>query len=207
MPVAVVETRKPARSPKFLPDPTVMLRGVAANTAETAFLPMAVLESGLASALETLPTPAFVFGEDGLVRRANRASAAFFADDTRELLEAIAEDPTQMVREVTLRLRRGRYVVTRLSRVIAPCIYLAVCRRSEDELEARLDIFGDRWRLSTRQCETLEFLVQGLSNKAIAARLGIALGTAEIHVSKLLRLAGVASRAALTAKFFAESLA
>ena len=45
-----------------------------------------------------------------------------------------------------------------------------------------------------RQLEVLSLLIQGLSNKLIARRLGIAESTVKIHVSAILREFGVATR-------------
>jgi DNA-binding NarL/FixJ family response regulator len=51
--------------------------------------------------------------------------------------------------------------------------------------------FGE---LTERQIEVLSLVVQGLSNKLIARRLGIAESTVKIHVSAILREFGVATR-------------
>lgn len=48
--------------------------------------------------------------------------------------------------------------------------------------------------LTTRQAEILALLREGLSNKVIASRLGIAEGTVKNHVSVLLRLLNVRNR-------------
>ncbi|CAN5467151.1 hypothetical protein BH09MYX1_BH09MYX1_35980 [soil metagenome] len=51
--------------------------------------------------------------------------------------------------------------------------------------------------LTVRQHQVLELLVQGKTNEEIASALGCAEGTAEFHVSALLRKANAASRAEL----------
>ncbi len=48
--------------------------------------------------------------------------------------------------------------------------------------------------LTGRQEEVLALLRQGLSNKAIAARLGISPGTVKLHVAAILKAVGAASR-------------
>ena len=49
-------------------------------------------------------------------------------------------------------------------------------------------------RLTPRQCEVLDLLCQGLSNKVIAKRLGLAENTVRWHVQALLAFLQVASR-------------
>lgn len=48
--------------------------------------------------------------------------------------------------------------------------------------------------LTTRQCEILELLAKGLSNKDIGLRLSIAEITVKMHVSSIFRVLGVANR-------------
>ena len=54
--------------------------------------------------------------------------------------------------------------------------------------------------LDIAEGEILALLAQGLPNKVIAARLGIAEATVKMHVTALLRAYGVQSRAELLAR-------
>lgn len=49
--------------------------------------------------------------------------------------------------------------------------------------------------LSERQREVLALLVEGLSNKEIARRLGVAEATVKVHVHRILQVVGTSSRA------------
>lgn len=49
-------------------------------------------------------------------------------------------------------------------------------------------------QLSSREREVFTLIVQGLTNKEIAARLGISESTAKFHVSAILRKCGARSR-------------
>lgn len=55
--------------------------------------------------------------------------------------------------------------------------------------------------LTARQREVLDFLLAGLSNKAIARKLGLSHFTVRNHVSQLMRLLGVATRKEAVARF------
>ena len=55
--------------------------------------------------------------------------------------------------------------------------------------------------LTARRREVLEFLLEGLSNKAIARKLGPSHFTVRNHVSQLMRLLGVATRKEVVARF------
>lgn len=70
-------------------------------------------------------------------------------------------------------------------------------------LAGRLERARTRWSLTRRQTEVLGLLVQGRTNREIAAALGCREGTVEVHVSGLLGRCGAENRAALTAMFWA----
>src|SRR5262245_21346657 len=57
-------------------------------------------------------------------------------------------------------------------------------------------------RLSPRRREVLELLAKGLTNEDIARILGIAMGTARIHVAALFAELHVANRTEATAAYF-----
>lgn len=58
---------------------------------------------------------------------------------------------------------------------------------------------GDRPQLTPREAEILALLAQGLTNKAIAARLVLSVPTIQTHVANLYAKIGVHSRSAATA--------
>jgi DNA-binding CsgD family transcriptional regulator len=72
-------------------------------------------------------------------------------------------------------------------------------RAASDGLEERVERVAQAWRLTSRQRQILVELARGRSSKEIAATVGCAVHTAEIHVGAVLRRAGVTSRAALIA--------
>jgi DNA-binding NarL/FixJ family response regulator len=55
--------------------------------------------------------------------------------------------------------------------------------------------------LTTRQREVLDYLLKGLTNKAIARKLNLSHFTVRNHVSQLMRLIGVATRKEAVARF------
>ena len=72
-----------------------------------------------------------------------------------------------------------------------------------DGLEGRLAAAVQAWKLTPRQAEVFEQLVQGLSNKEIATAFGCAENTVELHVTQILRKSGTPGRNQLIARFWA----
>jgi DNA-binding NarL/FixJ family response regulator len=83
--------------------------------------------------------------------------------------------------------------------------YRLVVRSGSPNAAARAAVLGRRWALTSRQVEVLSLLARGLANKSIAAALGCAEVTVELHVTALLHKFGVDCRAALVARFWTES--
>lgn len=48
--------------------------------------------------------------------------------------------------------------------------------------------------ITAREREVLSLLCEGLNNKTIGSRLGIASGTVKVHVGRILKSLGVSSR-------------
>lgn len=59
----------------------------------------------------------------------------------------------------------------------------------------RVARMAEAWRLTKREAEVLDLLVQAYTNKDIGVRLGIADSTVEIHVSRVIHKSKCASRA------------
>lgn len=72
----------------------------------------------------------------------------------------------------------------------------------EARLRARVERAQRAWRLSPRQAVVLELLVAGKSNKEVAAALGCAVRTVELHVTGLLEASRCDSRGELVARFY-----
>jgi DNA-binding NarL/FixJ family response regulator len=68
---------------------------------------------------------------------------------------------------------------------------------SEQPTAARSD---QNHSLTRRQHDVLELVVKGLSNKQIAAALGLGEGTVKVHVAAVFRVLGVTSRSAAAAE-------
>ncbi len=67
----------------------------------------------------------------------------------------------------------------------------------ESPLHDELEAASARWRLTKRQASVLELVARGYPNDIIAESLGIATGTVEHHVTRVLDKAGAFSRASL----------
>jgi len=67
-------------------------------------------------------------------------------------------------------------------------------RRIPAEVASRLAERMNRTELTARELEVLRLIVEGKSNKAIAAELSIAEGTVKIHINNILSKLGVSDR-------------
>ncbi len=70
--------------------------------------------------------------------------------------------------------------------------------------ESPLERATTRWRLTKRQTQVLAVVVHGKSNKEVAEGLRCAENTVELHITQLLRRAGVKSRAELIAHYWTQ---
>jgi DNA-binding NarL/FixJ family response regulator len=151
-----------------------------------------------AAVLEAIPTAAFVVDARGAVACTNACGRAATQADEEAVRAALAGavrgDPG--VPSFVLRKMGGQGSRAR---------YLAVMTTAGVEgPRARVRVLAQRWGLTGRQGEVLAELARGHCNKDVAARLGCAEVTVELHVTALLRKAGVESRAALIARFWTD---
>jgi DNA-binding CsgD family transcriptional regulator len=150
-------------------------------------------ETALRAALDALSATAFVVGADATVSAFDAAGEAALAQDDgslrRRLLQA-TQTPDGL-RAMPLRDERGHVVLM---------------HDGARAFAARLERVAAAWRLTPRQVEVVALVARGYANKEIAAALGCALHTVEIHVTELLRRAGLSSRAALVAEIWAQPL-
>jgi DNA-binding NarL/FixJ family response regulator len=77
-----------------------------------------------------------------------------------------------------------------------------VLLRAGPDLGHRLSIAAARWGLTPGQARVLEPVVRGLSNKEVAAALGVEEATVEAHVGALFRKSGTTGRAAMLFAFW-----
>jgi len=148
--------------------------------------------------LEKVAGPAFLVTGAGAIVHTNSAGRVLASADWQQLEQSLRES---LVAEGP---GSSPYDLTRLSGAGSPDHYLAVQRPVAREHATRLDQAATLWRLRPRGTRVLSRLVQGDANKSIAAKLGCAESTIELYVTKILRQAGVESRAALIAKFWSK---
>jgi DNA-binding CsgD family transcriptional regulator len=148
----------------------------------------------LEATLEAVPVPCFILDASGRVLEANQAARSLYERDHElRALSAVVSgaDPRFDVQPV------------RVCGVTAS--YLASLRAPFSTRPQEHALRAERWRLTKRQTTVLACIVQGLANKEIAARLNIALGTVELHVTAILAKARVDSRSLLVAAYWSTS--
>jgi DNA-binding CsgD family transcriptional regulator len=84
-------------------------------------------------------------------------------------------------------------------------VTMTVAAPDGDPLEHRVEHAIGAWQLTPRQADVLAHVAAGLANKEIASELSCADNTIELHVTRLLRKAGVTTRTQLIARFWAEA--
>ena len=144
---------------------------------------------------DAIGSAAFVVGEGGELHHANVAG--------HQMLERDAA-----VRQSLLTAIRGEapeFEATKVTSVGNPSRFIVTHRASVDvRAEARAAASSMRWSLTRRQREVLALLVRGMSNRTIAATLGMAEKTVEVHLTAMFEKAQVVSRAALVAKVWSS---
>ena len=150
--------------------------------------------SVLDTALNAIDAPAFVVDLGGEVLHANTNAQVLLDRDrpgvSRSLVEAIAGAPA------------GGWDLTPLRGSEQARGFLAIMRSSQGPVVARdpLRAASQRWHLTARQTQVLNWIAHGLTNVLIAETLGITEGTVEFHVKSIFDKAGVESRAMLIVK-------
>lgn len=144
----------------------------------------------LEAALELIPAPAFVTSSLGAIRYANAAGVRLLETDRRETVGSLHTKNGP---------RPELYDVTRLT-IGNDTSYLAVRRINDREPALRCAIAARRWGLTRREADVLGWLVRGATNYRIAAELGCAEATIEIHVSRILAKFDCANRSQAVGK-------
>ena len=152
-----------------------------------------LLRGALDAALEQLGGAAFLLGPRGRLEHANAAGWQRLSRESGALVSRLhaaaagAADPELEVQPIALPGQRGHLVI----------------ERPPDRSAELARAAATRWGLTRRQTEVLALVAAGHTNARVAAELGIAPGTVELHVTAVLARAGVPSRAALIAAVFA----
>lgn len=97
-----------------------------------------------------------------------------------------------------MRLPNESYLAQR--HVAAPSIGTVLINRTTHQ-SAQADIYIDLERLSFRQRQILSMAADGLPNKEIAARLGIAEGTVKAHMHAIFKVLDVSNRTQAVIKY------
>jgi DNA-binding CsgD family transcriptional regulator len=183
----------------FGPRERMMLGRLVPALRERLTLERQLAESLLANAtlktcLEALPRAAMVVNARGELQFANALARSLGERDLPALIARLRDGV------------EGRGADFALTPLVTPGpgrYFLAIEAQPPRDLAPHLSAATAAWDLTPREAETLGLLVEGLSNKAIAARLACAHRTVEVHVSRLLAKSDSDSRSQLIARFWA----
>jgi DNA-binding NarL/FixJ family response regulator len=158
------------------------------------------LRAMLDAALAAIAAPAFFVDARGRLVETNAAGRAWLERDGGDLYAAL--------REAAARPSDPRF---RVISVAAPCprgTRLFALRAAGDlPSSPNVAAVAARWTFTARQTEVLALLVDGLTNRTIAATLGVAVRTVEVHITAMLDKAQLESRAELVAAVWRGSRA
>jgi DNA-binding CsgD family transcriptional regulator len=154
-----------------------------------------LLEKGIAAALDLTAETMVLCTRDGRVAHASLAARARVDSDPTLWPRLRASLRGLVVPGVTMSSVRVAGLPEHV--LVSFGVPLAAA-----DFGTRVRIVRGQWRLTERQSQVLGRVVHGDSNKQIAERFRCAENTVEVHVSALLRKAGVQSRAALAARFW-----
>jgi DNA-binding CsgD family transcriptional regulator len=164
----------------------------------------------LRALLGSLRLAIFVFADDRLAYR--NASGVALAERLRQEygidllvmlrdhlggLRGASASPPPAVSLLTPPSGESFYVHTRTLPSRKGATFLAVSVR---ELGTEREAFRRRYGLSRRETQVVELLLRGYGNRDIAAALGIALGTAKKHLTRIFDKVGVDTRARLISR-------
>ena len=147
-----------------------------------------------------IDAPTFVISADGAVWLANDSANRMLASDGEMLRRMMV---SLVKRGAAHRAQAGR--VTEIVSAHGERAFLVVLASDERVGCSPLRAAIERWRLTDREAEVVEFIAEGEANKAIAALLDVSTRTIEVHVTSVLRKATVDSRARLIASFWKQT--
>jgi DNA-binding CsgD family transcriptional regulator len=104
--------------------------------------------------------------------------------------------------------RRARQIAVRLvlgAEADGTLVTATVATPEPAHETVRLEHAIASWQLTPRQADVLALVATGKTNKEIAQALACADNTVELHVTHVLRKAGVTSRSQLIARFWSEA--
>ena len=147
--------------------------------------------AALAAALDVMGAPAFVVRPPTNVVHANYAGRILRDRDARALEEEL---------RAALAGDGSKYHVSSLTSRGAPDHFIVLQRAPRETAAERAAAAAAHWALTPRQREVLAHVIAGECDKTIAAKLGCAERTVELHVSACLERARCHQRAELVAR-------
>jgi len=157
-------------------------------------------ELAVNAALENIPGAALIVTSTGAVERSNARARALMALGKEQVLRAVQES----LHHPSL---SADFEITELFTFGNVVRYLAVQRSVGSTICDRLALSIHRWRLTAQEARVFAQLVNGESNRHIAAKLGCAERTVELHVTHILQRLDVDNRNAAIAKFWTQPYA
>jgi DNA-binding CsgD family transcriptional regulator len=144
----------------------------------------------LLAALEEIASPAFVLSEAGVVLEANALGRAWLEKDSARKRASLHDAMRPRSR------RSDGFRVTRVASAGTAVRHLVI-RKAEAGGLVHASVIAARWGFTPRETQVLTLIVEGLTNRTIAAELAVSERTVEAHLTRMFEKAQVESRAQL----------
>jgi DNA-binding NarL/FixJ family response regulator len=154
-------------------------------------------ELAVEAALENIPKAALIVTATGAVERSNARARALIDSDREQVLQSLRQSLNSPGPS-------AEFEISPLFTYGNVAHYLAVQRSQGAAVCDRLALSVHRWRLTAQEARVFGHLVNGDSNRQIAAKLSCAERTVELHVTHILQRLDVENRSAAIAKFWTQ---
>lgn len=147
--------------------------------------------------LECTSGAVFILDVEKQVIAMSRVAAALVRRAGPDLIDAVVGCDRPVVDTSVGPLRVSRRQIAKTERTQHVVLH---AEPFADDTDTILRIAIERWGPTVRQTEVLRHVLEGVSNKEVALRMGVSPRTVEVHVTALLDKANVDSRARLIAR-------
>jgi DNA-binding NarL/FixJ family response regulator len=152
----------------------------------------------LQHAIDSIPAEVFLIGAMRDMLMTNQVASASIAVENDVL--------RQQVERAAIRGSEGPFSVRQITLTDGTRLAWVIRAASRFDVKTYATLAASRWGLTAKQRAVLALVLEGYSNKQIAAALECAENTIEVHVTAVLRKSGARTRAQVVQRALTLSL-